>query len=144
MRSCVRRIATALEHLSPDARNGVTTALQTMIEACIATKGQDRQPKKNHSHPPVSERRNRHARIQSDVMPWQTKFRGQTLDLPSSFPRTGPPAGERFRQSGKFGTVSDRRRFSSTRTPTANAQRHPGWTEPVSKENLNNPQVVGS
>jgi DNA-binding MarR family transcriptional regulator len=51
----VRHIATALEHLSPDARNGVTTGLQTMIQACIATKGQDSHPKKNHSHPPVSE-----------------------------------------------------------------------------------------
>ena len=51
----VRRIATALEHLSPDARNGVTNALQTMIQACMATKGQDRHPTKNHSHPPVSE-----------------------------------------------------------------------------------------
>jgi DNA-binding MarR family transcriptional regulator len=34
----VRRIATALEHLSPDARNGVTDALQTMIQACLVTK----------------------------------------------------------------------------------------------------------
>ena len=51
----VRRIATALEHLSLDARNGVTAALQTMIQSCIATQGQDRHPKKDHSHPPVSE-----------------------------------------------------------------------------------------
>jgi len=51
----VRRISTALEHLHPDARNGVTAALQTMIQACIATKGQDRHPTKNHSHSPASE-----------------------------------------------------------------------------------------
>jgi len=51
----VRRIATALEHLNPAARNGVTAALQTMVQACIATKGQDKHPKEDHSHPPVSE-----------------------------------------------------------------------------------------
>lgn len=34
----VRRIASALEHLSPNARDEVTDALQTMIQACIVTK----------------------------------------------------------------------------------------------------------
>jgi len=29
--------------------------LQTMIQACIATKEQDGHPEKSHSHPPVSE-----------------------------------------------------------------------------------------
>ena len=51
----VRRISTALAHLQPNARTQVTTALQTMIQACVATKGQDRHPKKPSSLSPVSE-----------------------------------------------------------------------------------------
>ncbi len=51
----VHRISVALEHLAPNARNQVTVALQTMIQACIATKGQDRHPKKTSSLSPVSE-----------------------------------------------------------------------------------------
>ena len=51
----VRRISTALEHLHPNARKQVTAALQTMIQACLATKEQDRHPKKVSSLSPVSE-----------------------------------------------------------------------------------------
>jgi DNA-binding MarR family transcriptional regulator len=51
----VGRIFTALEHLQPNARKQVTAALQTMIQACVATKGQDRHPKKTSSLSPVSE-----------------------------------------------------------------------------------------
>ncbi len=51
----VRRISTALEQLHPNARKQVTAALQTMIQACLATKEQDRHPPKNSSLSPVSE-----------------------------------------------------------------------------------------
>jgi DNA-binding MarR family transcriptional regulator len=51
----VRRISTALEYLQPNARKQVTAALQTMVQACVATKGQDKHPKKTSSLSPVSE-----------------------------------------------------------------------------------------
>jgi DNA-binding MarR family transcriptional regulator len=51
----VRRISAALEHLEPGARKQVTAALQTMIQACLATKEQDRHPDKPNSVSPVSE-----------------------------------------------------------------------------------------
>lgn len=56
---------------------------------------------------PVIRIRNRHVRIQDAVRPWQTRFPGRIPDLSSSSSRTEPAAGERFRQSGAFGTASD-------------------------------------